>query len=169
VSERCTGPNAGPAAPMVGWFYNANMQIIQSADYVILSAEMTHDVRIIPLDPAMPIPAYAQWMGHSTGYWEGNTLVVESKKFRPEQSWFFFRHSDQLEVIERFTLSSPDEIYYSYTITDPEILSEPVTVERNITRRALGEYVYEYACHEGNYSLPGILAGARRLEQEIQN
>ena len=153
---------------MIGWFYNANMQIIQTEDYVILSAEMTHDARIIPLSRKQSTPDFAQWMGRSLGHWEGDTLVIETKKFRPEQSWFFFRHSDQMEAIERFTLVSPDEIFYSYTITDPEILNAPVTVEKNIVRRAAGEYVYEYGCHEGNYSLPGILAGARRLEMEAQ-
>lgn len=168
VSERCVGPNGGPAAPMIGWFYNANMQIIQTEDYFIISAEMTHDVRIISLNREQATYDFPQWMGYSRGHWEGDTLVVETTDFRPEQSWFAFRMSGQLTATERFRLSSPNEIYYSFTLTDPEILTEPVMVEKNIVRRLAGEYVYEYGCHEGNYSLPGILAGARRQELDNQ-
>ena len=109
---------------------------------------------------------FAQWMGHSSGQWDGDTLIVTTTGFRPEQSWFAFRMSEQLEVIERFKLVTPDEIHYSYTFEDPKIYTEPVTVEKNIVRRSKGENLFEYACHEGNYSYPGILAGARRLEFE---
>lgn len=169
ASERCAGPNGGPAAPMIGWFYNANMQIVQTADYFILIAEMNQDTRIIHLNRQQAPSEYPQWMGHSIGHWEGDTLVVETSQFRPEQSWIAFRMSGQLQVKERFTLISEDEILYSYTFTDPEIYTEPVTVEKSIVRRAPGERLYEYSCHEGNYSLPGILAGARRLEQEADD
>jgi len=169
ASERCVGPNGGPAAPMVGWFYNANMQIVQTRDYVMLLAEMNHDARIIPLKIDRPSFGISQWMGYSVGYWEGDTLVVNTTDFRPEQSWFAFRMSDQLTVTERFTLVSDDEIFYSYTFADPAIYTEPVTVEKNIARRRDGEQVYEYACHEGNYSFSSILAGARRLEVDGAN
>lgn len=166
ASERCVGPNGGPMAPTVGWFYNANMQIVQTEDYVMLLAEMNHDARIIPTSGEPRKNNHPQWMGNSVGTWEGDTLVVETTDFRPEQSWFAFLMSDQLKITERFKLVADDEILYSYTIYDPEIYTEPVTVEKNIVRRAAGEHVFEYACHEGNYSFPSILAGARRLEQD---
>ena len=121
---------------------------------------------LFPLDRESRVDAYPQWMGRSSGHWEGATLVVETSQFRPEQSWFALRMSDQLQVTERFTMVSDDELLYSYTMSDPEIYSEPVTVEKNIVRRAAGESVYEYSCHEGNYSLPSILAGARRQEAD---
>lgn len=166
VSERCVGPNGGPMAPMVSWFYNANMQIVQTPDYVMILAEMNHDARIIPLNTSLKEDVLPQWMGHSVGRWENDTLIIETKGFRPEQSWFAFRMSEALDVTERFRLVSKDEIVYSYTFSDPKIYTQPVTVEKNIVRRKPGEHILEYACHEGNYSLPGILAGARRLEQE---
>ncbi len=168
VSERCVGPNGGPMAPMIGWFYNANMQIVQTNDYVMILAEMNHDARIIPLSTESTAVFHNQWMGTSRGYWDGDTLVVETSGFRPEQSWFAFVMSDQLEVTERFTLVAENEIHYSYTFIDPKIYSEPVTVEKNITRRGAGEHVFEYACHEGNYSTPSILAGARVQELDSQ-
>ena len=169
ASERCAGPNGGPAAPMVGWFYNANMQIVQTRDYIMLMAEMNHDARIISLNTNHSSAGIPQWMGNSEGHWEGDTLVVNTTDFRPEQSWFAFRMSDQLAVTERFTLVSDDEIFYSYTFTDPLIYTEPVTVEKNIVRRADGEQIHEYACHEGNYSFSSILAGARRLQVDVEN
>jgi len=165
ASERCVGPNGGPMAPMVDWFYNANMQIVQTEDYFVLLAEMNHDARIIPISGQQGIANYPQWMGNSQGHWEGDTLIVETTDFRAEQSWFAFVMSDQLQVTERFKLTSSNEILYTYTFYDPQIYTEAVTVEKTIARRAPGEQVFEYGCHEGNYSIPGILAGARRQEQ----
>lgn len=169
VSERCTGPTAGPMPPMTGWFYNANMQIVQTQDYVMIMGELTHDARVIPLNTEAVQPDYAQWMGHSVGHWEGDTLVVHTKGFRPEHSWWYMRMSEELEVTERFELVNENEILYRVTLTDPAIYTESVTIEKNITRRAPGEHIYEYACHEGNYSLPSILAGARRQEWDLLN
>lgn len=166
VSERCVGPNGGPMAPLVGWFYNANMQIVQTEDYVMLLSEMNHDARIIPLNRESPAYEFSTWMGHSTGRWENDTLVVETTGFRPEQSWFFFRMSGQLKVTERYSLVAPNEILFSASFVDEEIYSEPVRIEKSISRRAGGEHIFEYSCHEGNYSFPSILAGARRLESE---
>jgi hypothetical protein len=166
VSERCVGPNGGPMAPMVSWFYNANIQFFQTQNYVILLAEMNHDARIIPLSAEPTSYNFPQWMGHSHGVFEDDTLVVTTAGFRPEQSWFAFRMSGQLTVTERFKLVSKNEILYSFTFEDPAIYTEPVTVEKNIVRREQDENLFEYACHEGNYSYPGILAGARRLEQD---
>jgi len=166
ASERCAGPNGGPMAPMIGWFYNANMQIYQTEDFVIINAEMNHDARIIHLNQQAREHAYPQWMGYSYGNWEGDTLVVNTSQFRPEQSWLAFRMSGEIAVREEFSLIDDDTIFYRYTVTDPVIYSEPFTVEKTISRRAVGEAIYEYACHEGNYSLPSILAGARRQEMD---
>lgn len=167
ASERCAGPNGGPMAPMVSWFYNANMQIVQTEDYVMLLSEMNHDARIISLSEPSTDDVQAKWMGNSFGHWEGDVLIVETTDFRPEQSWFEFLMSGQLIVSERFELVNIDEIRYNYTFTDPEIYTDPVTVEKNITRRPDGEQIFEYACHEGNYSMSSILAGARRLEADM--
>lgn len=164
VSERCAGPTAGPMPPMTGWFYNANMQIVQTQDHVMIMGELTHDARIIPLASALAESASSQWMGRSVARWEGDVLIVETAHFRPEHSWWYLRMSNELKVTERFELINENEILYRFTLTDPTIYTEAVTVEKNIVRRASGEYIYEYACHEGNYSLPSILAGARRQE-----
>lgn len=166
VSERCAGPTAGPMPPMTGWFYNANMQIVQTQDHVMIMGELTHDARIIPLDSALAETSSAQWMGRSVARWEGDTLIVETAHFRPEHSWWYLRMSEALVVTESFELINENEILYRFTLNDPAIYTEPVTVEKNIVRRAAGEYIYEYACHEGNYSLPSILAGARRQEAD---
>ncbi|MFT4886041.1 MAG: hypothetical protein ACJAY7_001434 [Pseudohongiellaceae bacterium] len=166
VSERCAGPTAGPMPPMTGWFYNANMQIVQTQDYVMIMGELTHDARIIPLDSPLAESASAHWMGRSVARWEGDTLIVETAHFRPEHSWWYLRMSGELKVTESFELINDNEILYRFTLNDPAIYTEPVTVEKNIVRRAPGEHIYEYACHEGNYSLPSILAGARRQEAD---
>jgi hypothetical protein len=169
LSERCAGPTAGPMPPMTGWFYNANMQIVQTGNHVMIMGELTHDARIIPLDAPSAELASAQWMGRSAARWEGDRLIVETVHFRPEHSWWYLRMSDELKVTESFELITENEILYRFTLIDPAIYTEPVTVEKNIVRRAAGEYIYEYACHEGNYSLPSILAGARRQEADSAN
>ncbi|MFT6092184.1 MAG: hypothetical protein ACJA2Q_000066 [Pseudohongiellaceae bacterium] len=168
LSERCAGPTAGPMPPMTGWFYNANMQIVQTQDHVLILGELTHDARIIPLDSPLAESASAHWMGRSVARWEGDTLIVETAHFRPEHSWWYLRMSDELKVTESFKLINENEILYRFTLNDPAIYTDPVTVEKNIVRRAPGEYIYEYACHEGNYSLPSILAGARRQEADAR-
>ena len=121
--------------------------------------------RIIPIDGEFSL-AGPLWMGESIGRWEGDTLVVHTRNFRPEQSWFWIKSSDQLEVTEYFDLVSQDNIRYRYVLTDPEIYTAPWTVETGITRRAPGERLYEFACHEGNYSFAVILRGARVQEAE---
>jgi len=92
--------------------------------------------------------------------------VVNSKDFRPEISHFRLVSTDQMELTERFTMLGENEIFYSFTVTDPQIYSQPFTEEQTLRRRESGELLYEYACHEGNYSFPGILAGARRQEAD---
>jgi len=105
-------------------------------------------------------------LGNSQEHWEGDTLVVHTTGFHPQQSNFFIKSSDQFEVTEYFSLISNDEIFYRYTVTDPVIYSQPFTIEMQLLRKADGEQIYEFACHEGNYSLPSILAGARREEAD---
>ena len=164
TSERCLD-TLGPMPPMIGWFYNANMQIVQSSGHVLIKGEM-HAPRIIPLAAEHDTHGLRKWMGDSIGQWENDIFVVHTKNFRPEQSWFFFKLSSELEIIERYRLVSKDEIFYQYVVTDPLIYALPFTVEMNIVRRPAGEHLYEYACHDANYSLRGILAGARMRESE---
>ena len=165
ASERCLSV-VGPMAPMLGWFYNANMRIVQTEDYLMLNGEMLPP-RIIPLKPGGRSALDSQsWEGESTAAWDGSTLRVTTSGFRPESSWKFFEHSDRMEVVETFELVSADEIRYRYTVTDDEIYSAPFTVEMSISRRAKSERIYEFACHEGNHAFAVILRGARVQERE---
>jgi len=150
--------------PMVVPPYNSNFQIVQTADYVMLLGEMVHDARIIRLNDEHHPRDFKTWLGDSVGRWEGDTLVVHTKHFRPEISHFRLLSSEQLELTERFELVGENEIYYSVTVSDPVIYTRPFTEELTLTRHGPGDYLYEYACHEGNYGLVGILAGARREE-----
>jgi hypothetical protein len=152
-------PTAGP--PMIPSGYNNNYQIIQTRDYVAIDIEMIHDVRIIPLDGRPHISsAIRQWMGDSVGHWEGDTLVVDTANFTDKTH---FRGSDRnLHVVERFTRIDSDTIRYRFTIDDPTAFTKPWTGEIAMSR-APGP-IYEYACHEGNYSLASMLAGARARE-----
>ncbi len=163
ASERCLIV-AGPMPPMIGWRYNANMRIVQTPQFVVIIGEM-QGARIIPIGGEFSLDG-PQWMGESIGRWEGDTLVVHTRNFRAEQSWNWIKSSDQLEVMEYFDLISQDNIRYRYVVTDPEIYNTPWTVEMDITRRAPGERLYEFACHEGNYSFAAILRGARVQETE---
>ncbi|NQV68950.1 MAG: hypothetical protein HQ498_02880 [Pseudohongiella sp.] len=165
AAERCLSRGV---PPMVVPPYNANYQIVQTRDYLMLFGEMVHDARIIRLDGEHQGGALKTWLGDSIGHWEGDTLVVHSVNFRPEISHFRLTSSDQMELTERFTLHNDKEIFYSFTVTDPQIYSQPFTEELTLKRREPGEHLYEYACHEGNYSFAGILAGARRLEADAQ-
>lgn len=166
AGERCLSRGI---PPMVVPPYNANYQIVQTRDYVMLLGEMVHDARIIRLDSEHQKGEFNTWIGDSIAYWEGDTLVIHSINFRPEISHFRLTSSDQLELTERLTMVSDEEIYYSVTVTDPMIYSQSFTEELTLNRREPGEYLYEYACHEGNYSFAGILAGARRLEADARD
>jgi hypothetical protein len=167
ASERCFVH--GAPLPLMHPLVGINAQIIQTDEYVVIVNEAAYQARIIRLDKEHRDKPWNEWMGDSIGYWEGDTLVVHTKNFRPEQSdkTYFLQSSDVLEVTEKFTVVSENELAYSYVATDPNIYSRSFTVEMPLQRMAEGEMIYEYACHEGNYSLPGILAGARR--QEIDN
>ena len=161
LQERCIlWPAAGP--PMMPVGYNNNYQIVQGKGYVSIIVEMIHDVRIIPTDgsPHLP-PNVRQLLGDPRGHWEGNTLVVDSTNFTDKTN---FRGSGQnLHLIERFTRTGPESLMYEFTVEDPASFVKPWTVQIPMTR-ATGP-VLEYACHEGNYAMEGILAGARTDEK----
>ena len=146
---------------------NPNMQIVQNRDYVMIMTEMINDARIIRLNKDHFDGGVRNWMGDSVGYWEGDTLVVHSKNFRPEQSSMRgFTMSDEFEVVERYTLVSDEQIHFAFTVTDPAAYHQPIRGERMLTRNSPEDRIYEFACHEGNYSLGSILRGARLQEIE---
>ncbi|NKB33822.1 MAG: hypothetical protein GKR91_12055 [Pseudomonadales bacterium] len=165
AGERCLSRGIPPTTVPP---YNANFQIVQTNDHVMLLGEMVHDARVIKLNGRHQPGSIKSWLGDSVGYWEGDTLVVRTINLRPEISHFRLISSDQLELVERFTLVNNNEIVYSFTVTDPEIYSQSFTEELTLKRRGEDEFLYEYACHEGNYSVSGILGGARREELEDQ-
>ncbi len=151
---------------MLPGFYNHNYQILQTPGYVVILLEMIHDARVIPLDARPPLgPDIRQWMGSGRGRWEGNTLVVETTNFNGrihERSVAAFGAGEKLRLIERFTLLDDSTIDYRFTIDDPTIFTRAWTAAIPMTRT--NDMMYEYACHEGNYGLLGILAGTRAQE-----
>ena len=145
---------------------NPNLMIVQTETYVMIMTEMINDARIIRLDDEHFDNGVRNWMGDSIGKWEGDTLVVRSKNFRPEQSsGRSVVLSEDFELEERYTLVGDNEILYGFTFVDPQAYTQPVTGERILSRNSPDNRIYEFACHEGNYSLSGILAGARQLER----
>ena len=162
LADRCLVSYAS-TMPFVSSFYNNNMQIVQSPTHVMLLAEMVHNVRIVRIDQDFRDIPFNQWLGDSIGYYEGDTLVVVTKNFNPWQVKEYLI-SENVTLTERFTRVADDRIHYSFTVDDPEIYSQPWTAEMPMT--TLEDQLYEYACHEGNYSLPAILAGARREEMD---
>jgi hypothetical protein len=159
LGERCImGFNAGP--PVVPSAYNNNIQIVLTRDYALIETEMVHDARVVPLD-GRPRTNVLQWKGESRGHWEGDTLVVETRNFSGETS--FRGSSPNLQLVERFSLSDPDTLLYRFTVTDSKTWTKPFTVEIPMSKS--DEHIYEYACHEGNYGMKGILTGARMDEK----
>jgi hypothetical protein len=163
LAERCLmsfSSSAGP--PMLPILYNNHYQIVQSPGYVMILVEMVHDVRVIRID-GEPLPGNIRpWMGDSIGHWEGDTLVVETNRLNLNQS--FRNSSENMQITERFTRVAEDTINYSFTVHDPDTFVGDFTAEMPF--KQTDEKLYEYACHEGNYSLPGVLAGARLDELE---
>jgi hypothetical protein len=151
-------------SPRLGAGYNSYYQIVQSAKSVVFQMEMAHDARIIPIDGSPHLPSTVKlWLGDSRGHWEGDTLVVDTTNYR---AGAFMNASDQLHVIERFTRSSPEVLQYQVTIEDPVTWTKPWTVM--IPLRHSKDAMYEYACHEGNYGMAGILAGARAEDKAAE-
>ena len=160
--DRCIlGFNAGP--PITPGGYNQNMQLLQTPDHVVLITEMVHTHRVVPLD-GRPYLGHdvRQWSGDSRGYWEGDTLVVETRNFKGERGWR--GTSENMTLVERFTRVDTNTLEYRFTVTDPATWTSPWTA--SIPMRLNDQPMYEYACHEGNYSMPGILGGARMDEQK---
>lgn len=173
LAERCLigfGNTAGPG--MMGTLYNSTYQFVQSDDYVVILVEMAHDARIIPTYSSAeearnnPRPAVLeQWFGDSRGWYEDGTLVVETININPQQmEQSSVPISADGKITERFTRYSDTEIVYQFTVEDANLYVQPWTAE--LSFHATDGRVYEYACHEGNYAMPGILAGARLLEAE---
>ena len=157
--DRCImGFNAGP--PMTSGTYNNNVMIFQAPGYVAILNEMVHNARIIPIDDDTAKPSFAQRSGVSRAHWEGETLVIETTQFAGGSSSLT---STNMHLVERLTRIDPNTVAYEYTVSDPTVYTAPYTVMMPF-RRTDGT-LFEYACHEGNYGLQGILAGARRLEQ----
>ena len=165
LNDRCIlWPNSGP--PMLSSAYNNNYQILQTPDYVAIFVEMIHDVRIIPLDGRPHVgPGVRQWLGDARGRWEGDTLVVETTNFSDKtviRAANNAKPTDVLRVVERFRRVDAETLEYKFTIEDSKTWTHPWSGEVPWTR--ISDEVYEYGCHEGNYSMATMLTGSRTSE-----
>lgn len=167
--ERCmVGGSGSTGAPIFTARYNGHYQFVQTRDHIVISMEQNGVVRIIPLREE-PKSAPRRWMGYSVGRWEGDTLVVKTDGFAPGDQYkpaSAIYVSDNAKVTERFTRVSPTEILYQYAVEDPDAFSRTWRGEQLFY--ATANPVMEVACHEGNYSLPGILAGGREMDRRKQ-
>jgi hypothetical protein len=164
LAERCiVGFNAGP--PLTPSAYNNNIQIVQTRDYVMIMTEMVHDARIVPLDgrPHLP-PALQRWFGDSRGRWDGDTLVVETTNFSPKN--LYRGATESMRLVERFRRSDEGTLLYEFTVNDPATWTQPWT--GRIPLAKTDDQIYEYACHEANYGMEGILKGTRVEEREAE-
>ena len=178
LNDRCLVWSAGP--PMLPSAYNNNFMIMQTPDYVAIYVEMIHDFRIIPIDGRAHVPAsIRQWHGDARGRWEGDTLVVETTNLRRTEANAGAvggdpvllriangRDDDTITVTERFTRTGPGTVHYEFTVEDPTHWEQSFTGEFPFTTFPADElpYLFEYACHEGNYSMTNILGGERARE-----
>ena len=163
--DRCI--TRGLPGTMMPGFYNHNYQILQTPDYVAIVVEMIHDARIIPLDGRSHLsPTVRQWLGDSRGHWEGDTLVIETTNFTDKVHGSVAGGTvfggDAHRLVERLTRVDADTIDYRVTVTNPAVWTRPWTAAMPMT--AMEGSLFEYACHEGNYSLPLILSGSRAQE-----
>jgi len=163
LAERCITLSA----PKLPGGYNNNIQIVQTAGHVVMLHEMIHEARIVPLDTRPPMPAHVRsYLGVSRGRWDGDTLVVETTNFVDNIDEASFNccggAKGHLSIVERFTLVDADTIDYRYTVTDPATFTRPWTV--SVPMRRSKEQIFEYACHEGNVAMTGILRGRRAEE-----
>ena len=141
--------------------YQSQYQIVQSRGALAVMTEMIHDARVIPIEGGPhPSTAIEQWRGDSRGHWEGDTLVVDTTNYKPRA--FMSISSEKLHVTEKFTRTGPEVLKYEIRIDDPDVWTKPWSLMIPLRRSSLP--VYEYACHEGNKGLAGILAGARAEE-----
>lgn len=164
-AERCLlsfSSTGGP--PMMPALYNNHKRIVQSEDTVIIQIEMVHEARIVRMNAEHDPAEIQKWLGDSIGWWEGDTLVVETINFRDTPA--YSQGSKNMKVTERFRLESADHLIYSFTVDDPTVWSAPFSGEYAWPRSP--NKVFEYACHEANYALEGIMKGARLLEAEFR-
>jgi hypothetical protein len=164
LAERCVTRGA----PKLPGGYNNNFQIVQTPSHVAIMQEMIHEVRIIPLDNRPHLPrTMAFWLGDSRGHWEGDTLVVETTNYHelsPYNSYNCCRGAGRnLRITERFRRIDANTIDHRFTVEDPTTFTRPYTVAVPMTK--IDEPIFEYACHEGNYGMEGILRGARAQER----
>lgn len=165
LAERCLrdyGSLLGP--PMMPVGYNNNYQIIQTADHVVINVEMIHDARIIPLGGEHRPDNIRPWMGDSIARYDGDTLVVETKNFRPGLA--FRGAPETITLIERFRRISDTQVLYTFEINEPDVFTAPIRGE--LAFNAIPGPIYEYACHEGNYSFPNQLLGYRLSEARTE-
>jgi hypothetical protein len=163
LSERCLmsfGSSSGP--PMLPVLYNNNYQIVQTLDTIMIAVEMIHDARIVRMNAKHGPDSVRKWLGDSVGHWEGDTLVVDTINFNEQVN--FRGSSKNLHVMERFRRIDANTLLYRATIDDPTTFTKSWTIEYPF--HATAGPIYEYACHEGNYSIVDILGGARKEERE---
>jgi hypothetical protein len=160
LSERCVffPTTAGPVLRPT--LYNNNYRIVQGTDAVAIQVEMSHDTKIVRIGGKHRTDGVRPWMGDSIGWYEGDTLVVETTNFHPDQE--FYGASEKLKVTERFTRVADNRLLYQFTIVDPLVWDQPWGGEYEFWA---SEGIYEYACHEGNYGMIGILAGGREADR----
>jgi hypothetical protein len=163
LGERCLlgfGSTSGPPI-LPNYFYNNLHQIVQTPTHVMILTEMVHDARVVRMNAKHLPSAIRMWMGDSIGYWDGDTLVVDTTNFTDKTR--FRGSTPDMHVVERFTRVDARTLKYRFTIDDPKTWTKPWTGE--YTWPATPERVFEYACHEGNYAMGNILRGARLREQ----
>ena len=166
LRERCIvwsgNGDEGAGPPMMPASYNNNFQVVQTEDYVLLLKEMVHEVRIIPLDGRPHLHEdVRQWLGSSRGRWEGDTLVIETTNFTHKS--YYQGTSENMHLTERFSRVAEDVLLYEFTVEDPVALTRPWTAQ--IPTVKLDGLIYEFACHETNRGMMGLLSGARAEEQ----
>ena len=161
LTDRCIiGFNANP---MRSGAYNNIMQVVQSESHVAVQVEMVNDHRIIPTDGGAPVAENMRfYKGHSVGRWDGDTFVVTTTNYREFSTPY--STGPNVTMTERFKRLDEDTLQYEYTIDDPETYEAPFTARQQMVRT--DDDVYEYACHEGNYSMPLVLRAARKMELE---
>jgi len=169
LQDQCLAfSTAGP--PLLPYSYNSNYQIVVTRDVVVVHAEMIHDARIVHMDGRPHLPSSVrQWMGDSIGHWDGNTLVVDTTNFKDGSGFYGdaggnFGWDEHLHMVERFSLLDADTLLYQFEIDSPTAFTQPWKGELTMTRST--ERIYEYACHEGNYSLENMMRGYRAAERK---
>jgi hypothetical protein len=168
LQDRCLAfATAGP--PMLPYSYNSNYQIVQTADTVVIHVEMIHDARIIHMNGRHLPSQIRRWMGDSIGRWDGDTLVVDTTNFNDGGGFYGdaggnFGWDRDLHLVERFRLLDANTMLYRFEVDDPTAFTHAWAGELTMTRSS--GRIYEYACHEGNYSLPSMLRAYRAAERQ---